>query len=381
MGQEESDLTFVTFEREMISERTRDKIAGARRRGKWTGGPTPFGYRVQDKKLVVDEVEAQVVREMYRLFLEHRQMARVAQLLNERGLLPRGIASRPARGGLRWRKESVSRLLKCPLYTGQMPYGNELHPGEHEPLIESAVFRQAQLIIEGKRGAPQRPGLNPDYVLRGLLRCSKCGVMMCPGSTKHGRRTHRYYRCATRDKFGTSACPARALPASAIEEFVVQRIGDASLHGEFSTDVHRTLTARIEKRRAEATELHRQLPERVATAADHAKRLTEQSLRLNGRARELVEAQLVVESDRLAAAERQLAEATADLEALDAAQAEAEWLVGTLRDFDRIWHLLTPENQGRLLRALVAEVRVDEDQGILEVELIDFTRQGAKEAA
>jgi site-specific DNA recombinase len=68
--------SFGEFERSMIAERTRDKIAASRRRGKWTGGPVPFGYSVKDKKLLVNEVEAHVVREAFALFLQHRQMAR-----------------------------------------------------------------------------------------------------------------------------------------------------------------------------------------------------------------------------------------------------------------------------------------------------------------
>ena len=73
----------------MIAERTRDKIAASRRKGKWTGGPVPFGYSAKDKKLVVNEAEAQIVREAFTLFLAHRQMAVVARELNKRGLLPR----------------------------------------------------------------------------------------------------------------------------------------------------------------------------------------------------------------------------------------------------------------------------------------------------
>src|SRR5690606_25275920 len=76
-------MSFAEFEREMISERTRDKIAGARRRGKWTGGPVPLGYRVEDKKLVVVESEAQLVRDIFSLYLERRSALAVAQRLNE----------------------------------------------------------------------------------------------------------------------------------------------------------------------------------------------------------------------------------------------------------------------------------------------------------
>jgi hypothetical protein len=101
-----------------------------------------------------------------------------------------------------------------------------------------------------------------------------------------------------------------------------------------------------------------------------------------GRARELVEAKLRAETDRLVAAERQLAETERDRLDLEVAANEATWIVGALRDFARVWKLMTPENQGRLLRALVAAVRVKEETGVVEVELVNFAADpGAKEAA
>ncbi len=119
-------MSFAEFERSMVAERTRDKIAASRRKGKWTGGPVPFGYSVKDKKLLVNEVEAQVVREaFFTLFLQHRQMAIVAPTLTERGLLPRG-SSRPPKDGLRWTKDAIARVLRNPLYAGFMTYGDEL---------------------------------------------------------------------------------------------------------------------------------------------------------------------------------------------------------------------------------------------------------------
>ena len=78
-------MSFAEFEREMIAERTRDKIAASRRKGKWTGGSVPLGYQVLDKKLVVDEMEAVVVREVFDIYLEHGSALEVARILNERG--------------------------------------------------------------------------------------------------------------------------------------------------------------------------------------------------------------------------------------------------------------------------------------------------------
>jgi len=76
-------MSFAEFEREMIGERTRDKIAMSRRKGKWTGGQVPFGYVAKDKRLVPHELESLVVRDAFELLLPHRQTALVARLLNE----------------------------------------------------------------------------------------------------------------------------------------------------------------------------------------------------------------------------------------------------------------------------------------------------------
>ena len=99
-------MSFAEFERSMIAERTRDKIAASRRKGMWTGGPVPFGYSKDEKKLVVNEVEAHTVREAFSLFLLHRQVATVARLLTKQGLLPRE-QKRPSKLGQRWSKDAV----------------------------------------------------------------------------------------------------------------------------------------------------------------------------------------------------------------------------------------------------------------------------------
>ena len=229
-------MSFAEFEREMISERTRDKIAGARRKGKWTGGPVPYGYSVKDKKLLVNELEARVVREAFDLFLMHRQQAKVAHLLNERMLLPRGSKVTKK---LAWSKEGIGRILKSPIYAGFMMYGDELHPGEHPPLIEESTYRAAQAILAGTSRVVRWTGTNPDYVLRSLVRCALCGEMMCPGSTTKPStgKTHRYYRCSRREKYGKDQCAGRPLPAAALEEFVVARISNATADGSLSDEV------------------------------------------------------------------------------------------------------------------------------------------------
>lgn len=397
-------MSFAEFEREMISERTRDKIAGARRKGKWTGGPVPFGYSAKDKKLLVNEAEAHVVREAFALFLAHRQMAIVARELNRRGLLPRA-SKHWRKGGPLWTKDGIARVLRSPLYAGRMMYGDELYDGEHPRLIDDVTYRQAQRLL-GAAGrelrvtgttrtvrsprsgrstvrATERSGVNPEYVLRGLLRCGGCGEAMCPASTtKKSGKTYRFYRCSTRDKFGTDRCTGRPLPAGALEDFVVERLTEATADRTLSTRIEAKLSARVAKERATFVEVRRALAAQIAEASATTAKLTDEVLRLEGRASELALASLRAEATRLDDAERRLRAVEDDALDLELVESQREWFASALRNFGKVWGEMTPENRGRLLRALVAKVSVDEKTGMCRVELVNFeTVTSAKEAA
>jgi DNA invertase Pin-like site-specific DNA recombinase len=365
-------MSFAEFEREMISERTRDKIAGARRKGKWTGGPVPFGYSAKDKKLLVNEAEAHIVHKAFALFLSHRQMAIVARELNRRGLLPRA-SKRERKGGPLWTKDAIARVLRSPLYAGRMMYGDELYDGEHPQLIDDVTYRQAQQLI-GVAGRELRiTGTNPEYVLRGLLRCGRCGDAMCPASTtKKSGKTYRFYRCSTRDKFGTDRCSGRPLPAGALEDFVVERLTEATADGTLSTRIEDKLSARVAKERAAFVEVRRALAAQIAEASATTAKLTDEVVRLEGRARELALASLRAEAARLDDTERRFRAAEDDAVDLVRAESKREWFVGALRNFGKVWGEMTHENRGRLLRALVAKILVDEETGICRLELVNF---------
>ena len=222
-------MSFAEFEREMIGERTRDKIAGARRRGKWTGGQIPLGYDVQAKHLVVNEAEAPLVREAFALYLEQRSALAVTRLLNDPTRSP-GPSSLESTECVRklWNKAEVLRLLRNPLYAGYMRSHGEFYEAEHQALVDRRTFRQvgALLTRAGRNSskASHNPSRNPDYLLRGLIRCGCCGSAFVGASSHKGRKILRYYRCSTRDRSGREACPSPPLPAVAIEEYAVERL-------------------------------------------------------------------------------------------------------------------------------------------------------------
>ncbi|GEL74885.1 recombinase family protein [Myxococcus virescens] len=362
-------MSFAEFEREMISERTRDKVAAARRKGKWTGGRAPLGYEVKDKRLVVNEYEAVVVREAFELYLQHQQASVVSRLLNEAGRKTKRYEAQSGttRAARKWTTQDVLRLLRSPLYAGFVPYGDETHPGEHPPIVERATFHRVQDMLEGP--GIQYHGRNPDYVLRGLLRCGLCGEAMTPGSTRKGTREYRYYRCVTRDKQGKEGCRAAPLPAAALEDFIVARLREVSVGEGFAAQVHARLTARMQEKHKALRAERAQLPKDLAKRTRESTKWVDSLTKLEGPARRLLEEKLTAAEEEGAGMRKRLAEVERALDAIEGEKVEAAWVAQALGNFDAVWDALTSTNRGRLLRALVGRVVVNEATGKVDVHM------------
>jgi site-specific DNA recombinase len=384
-------MSFAEFEREMISERTRDKIAAARRKGKWTGGPVPLGYTVADKKLVVHELEAALVREIFVLYCEHRSALAVVRVLNARAHVTK--RHRAHNGHLRtpraWTKSDVLRILKNPVYAGYMAVSGELFEAEHIRLIERPMFARVQALLKSATATRKVAARNPDYLLRGMLKCASCRASFTTASTKSGRTTHRYYRCVTRDKRGKEACPSAPLPARAIEAHVIERLREAIAGGRLAADLTATVRARVLARRDELLAERKKLPLRIASLSAEVQRGVASLDSLSGSARRTLENGLQDAGAQLERCEARLAAIERELGDLDGIELESSWVAECLTDFDQIWDVLTAENRGRLLRTVIQRVEVDEPANKVYVHIADLgadagvaqVRAGCEEAA
>jgi site-specific DNA recombinase len=349
-------MSFAQFEREMIAERTRDKIVAARRKGKWTGGMVPIGYSVVDRRLVKSAPEALVVCEVFDLYESHRSVLGVVHDLRVRG--------RMRRKG-EWTKDAVLRVLASPIYAGLISAAGELYPGEHEAIVSREQFERVRQLLAGHGARTPRPGKNPVYLLKGLLHCGVCGAAMTPG----GSRDYRYYRCVTRDKLGTKACASRPLPAEAVEAFVVKRLHVLAADKEHTEELRQRMEARFAVERQALSIQRAGLPARIGKLSADAEALATTVARVSGRARKVAE-------DRLHTTAAALERAQAELQALEVrltevklASAEADWVRGSLSDFTSLWELMTAANRQRLLGAIVDRVDVNETAGEIAVTL------------
>jgi site-specific DNA recombinase len=135
-------LSFAQFERELIGERVRDKIAASKRKGLWVGGPVPLGYAAVDKKIVVAPAEAEAVRTIFARYLALGSIRALAEELDRQGIHSkrRRLSNGRCVGGKRFGVGALAHLLKNRFYIGEVVYRGEVHRGEHDPILEPALF-------------------------------------------------------------------------------------------------------------------------------------------------------------------------------------------------------------------------------------------------
>src|ERR1700682_1809613 len=126
-------LSFAQFERELSSERVRDKIAASRRKGKWTGGTVPLGYDGKDKKLVINKIEAETVRAIFLLYLELKSFSKLVAELDRRGIVTKRRNTRFAKynGAIPFTYGPLAYFLKNRIYLGKVRHGGNLFEGAH----------------------------------------------------------------------------------------------------------------------------------------------------------------------------------------------------------------------------------------------------------
>jgi site-specific DNA recombinase len=211
-------LSFAQFEREVIGERIRDKIAASRKRGMWMGGVVPLGYQVRDRKLVIEGKEAAIVRMIFDRFLELGSAALLAKTIAAEGI--RGRRGKPLNKG------SLYKLLANRTYIGEVTHKTAVYPGQHEPIISRQIWNKVRCILqESPRARAGRTRAATPALLKGLL-FGPTGRAMSPTHTKRGNKLYRYYVSQSVLKDGPQACPVRRVPAAEIEAAVVDQLRD-----------------------------------------------------------------------------------------------------------------------------------------------------------
>jgi len=220
-------LSFAQFEREVIGERIRDKFAASRRKGMWMGGSPPLGYDVENRKLVVNQTEAALVRHIFERFVRLGSATTLAAELKADGYRTKTWTTQKGRirEGRPIDKGFLYKLFRNRVYLGEAVHKGESFPGEHDAIIDQALRDKVHAILaENPKTRSNRTRATTPMPLKGLIRCGHCDAAMTPSYTRRKGRLYRYYLCLSATKNGHRTCPVRSIAAGEAEGAVVANL-------------------------------------------------------------------------------------------------------------------------------------------------------------
>jgi site-specific DNA recombinase len=223
-------LSFAQFEREVTGERIRDKIAASKRKGLWMGGQVPLGYRVRERKLVIHKEEAATVRLMFERYLALGSLPALQRELRQAGIVSRRrrLSSGAVVGGVPFGNGALAHLLRNRVYLGAINHKAQSHPGEHEPIIERALFEAVQARLDEQRRGKRRSRTSSEALLLGRIFDDRGNRMTPSYAVKNGARYRYYVSCvlAQGRKHEAGSVPRVAAPE--IEGIVHKALREAN---------------------------------------------------------------------------------------------------------------------------------------------------------
>src|ERR1043166_249894 len=187
-------LSFAQFERELAGEPIRDKSAASRRKGMWMGGNVPLGYDVKDRKLIIDEDEADRVRLIFRQYLALGCVAKLRADLDRRGVRSkqRVLTSGRVFGGCSFGRGALYHLLRNRIYRGEVIHKGVAYPGEHMAIVDEELWNAVQARLASNRTTRRKSRVETGALLGGLIYDDRGNVMSPTYSVRRGNR-YRYY--------------------------------------------------------------------------------------------------------------------------------------------------------------------------------------------
>jgi site-specific DNA recombinase len=365
-------LSFAQFEREIISERTRDKITAAKKKGKWVGGYPILGYDINSDthSLVVNENEAVQVREIYDLYLKNKSMGITANELQQRKWMTKSWITKSGNvvKGEIFDKSRLHRLLTNIAYIGKVKHHDDIYEGEHQAIVSEEIWNRVQeTLAENRRTGGSSARKKHGSLLSEILVCGACGTPMIHSFTRRKNKSYRYYICQTAHKNGRHACPTKNLPAAEIEKFVFERIKEIGKSPELieatiarvkrdfqkQMDLLNIEIARLQKEIGEMGSESERLKEELPKAEDEKR---------NGMKKQISEIRRAVSGKR-----RLLDEKNAALAEVERKSVCEEDVKESLAVFDPVWDVLYPQEQSRVAAMLIEKVVYDEPNDRISV--------------
>jgi site-specific DNA recombinase len=221
-------LSFAQFEREVTSERIRDKIAASKRKGLWVGGMAPLGYESKDRKIIVIEAEAERVRAIFRSYLELGSLDRLMADLRKRGIVTkmRSLKTGQTMGGIPFTRGPLAHFLRNRFYIGEVVFKGEVFPGQQPAILDRDLFDAVQPKLNGERTNHTAARANSESLLIGRIYDDRGNRMSPSHARKQGIRYRYYVSSPLLHGHAERAGSVRRVPAADVEALVAGAVRD-----------------------------------------------------------------------------------------------------------------------------------------------------------
>ncbi|HEY9061584.1 MAG TPA: recombinase family protein [Pseudobacteroides sp.] len=355
--------SIAEFERNTIIENVRLGLRQRAKEGKWTGNHV-LGYDNIDKKIIINESEAELVKQIYKMYIEENMgFRKIADTLNKEGYQTK-------RKGL-FGHDYIRRILTNPVYKGlvrhQLRCGNEYYEvrGIHEPIISEEIFSHAQEKVKNRIRI--RSNANKVHILAGLLKCRKCGSNMIGSLSKTHGREYRYYKCGKYHRQGTAACTSNLINAEQIEGEIFKRVGEIVRNPM----IVNMAVKEIERRAGDDTQINNKALEKINIELGRLVSLKNKYFKLfeNDKINPVLFThrieEIQIQMERLSSRKIELEDASDDwIPAISREEIEEY-----LKSFDRIIGYISWEDKKEFLQYLIKSIKLDEEKKIDSIEL------------
>lgn len=222
-------LSFAQYERELTSERIRDKFAASTKLGIWMGGYPPLGYDPKNRELLINISEAEIVKAIYKSFMETESVSDTVRAMNAVGHKTKSWTSENGKiytGGV-FTKRAILYILQNPVYAGKIVHKGKVYQGKHQPIIKQEIWEKAQAIFTRKetRVINSATRMSAPPMLKGIFYCSCCGSKMTPSySMKKNGSRYRYYICSSKKRLANESCTVGSIAAAEVEKTVTDQV-------------------------------------------------------------------------------------------------------------------------------------------------------------
>lgn len=361
-------LDFAQFEREMTSDRTKDKMLQRAQKGLWNGGHAPFGYCRKDKHLVKNPEEASRVEFMFNKFADVPSVAQLREELHKRSWYQRS--------GQPWGKTVLHYVLRNPVYMGKVRFNGQLYKGEHEPIVEESLFQKVQSLRPDCSHVKTK--LQRVFLLKGLLKCNDCGSFMTPHYSQKRLRNGQiqriaYYRCTKTMHFNNRVCGIKHLNADQTENRIVQYLHDLSQNENYVNmsieELNKNLQSKTEPLEKEALQIKKRINEIESEIDNYVKALGKGRISIERLEKEIE--RLETDKNRLL---KQLDDINQKINGEVVKDYDATILKRNLNNFKASFGGLTRPEQVEALQCILKDVTAYPDKFLLEIfELAEFT--------